>query len=141
MNRRLAITCKTLFSGVALFGLAAPALRAQSGAGKGYTQIPEGAYSIIAEVHAKPGKEDELRTATTPLVKLVRSNPKNLVYFFQVDREDAGHIIFYEVYATKADFEAHNNDSYVKAWFAKLPDLAEGGVKTLRMEVVHASEQ
>ena len=141
MNRLFAITCKTLFSGVALLGLAALALRGQSGAGKGYAQIPEGAYSIIAEVHAKPGKESELRAITIPLVKLVRNNPKNLVYFFQVDREDPGHIVLYEVYATKADFEAHNNDSYVKAWFAKLPDLAEGRVKTLRMEVVHASEQ
>jgi quinol monooxygenase YgiN len=141
MKRRLAITSKPFFAGVGLFVLVASPLRAQSGAGKGYDHIPEGAYSIIAEVHAKPGKEDELRAATTPLVKLVRNNPKNLVYFFQVDREDPGHIIFYEVYATKADFEAHNNDSYVKAWFAKLPDLAEGGVKTLRMEVVHASEQ
>jgi quinol monooxygenase YgiN len=141
MTRILAITSKTFFAGAALFVLTASALRTLSGAGKGYAQIPEGAYSIIAEVHAKPGKADELRNATIPLVKLVRNNPKNLVYFFQVDREDSGHLIFYEIYATKADFEAHNNDSYVKAWFAKLPDLAQGGVKTLRMEVVHASEQ
>jgi len=43
--------------------------------------------------------------------------------------------LFFEVFATKEDFEAHNNMPYVKEWFAKLPDLAEGGVKTTRMEV------
>ena len=139
MTRILAITGKTSFAGIVLFVLAIPLLPAQSGVGKGYAHIPDGAYSIIAEVHAKPGKEDELRAATIPLVKLVRNNPKNLVYFFQIDRDDPGHFIFYEVYATKTDFEAHNRDPYVKAWFAKLPELAEGGVKTLRMEVVHAS--
>lgn len=104
-------------------------------AGHGYAQIPKGAYSVIAEVHAKPGKREELRAATLPLIALVRSDPKNLVYFFQEDRENPGHFIFFEVFRTKEDFEAHNKMPYVKEWFAKLRDLAEGGVKTTRMEV------
>jgi quinol monooxygenase YgiN len=107
----------------------------QTGPGRGYAKIPEGAYSIIAEVHAKPGKREDLRAATLPLIHLVRSDPKNLVYFFQEDRENPGHFIFFEVFATKEDFDAHNNMPYVKEWFAKLPELAEGGVKTTRMEI------
>src|SRR5215475_10611921 len=35
-------------------------------AGKGYTQVPQGAYSVVAEVRAKPGKESELRADTLP---------------------------------------------------------------------------
>ena len=54
---------------------------AEDGPGKGYAQVPQGAYSVVAEVRAKPGKEAELRAATLPLVALVRSDPKNLVYF------------------------------------------------------------
>ena len=111
----------------------------QTGPGSGYAKIPSGAYSIIAEVHAKPGKREELRAATLPLISLVRSDPKNLVYFFQEDRESPGHFIFYEVFATKEDFEAHNNMPYVKEWFGKLSELAEGGVKTTRMEVQPAA--
>jgi hypothetical protein len=38
----------------------------QTGAGNGYAKIPKGAYSIIAEVHAKPGKREDLRAATLP---------------------------------------------------------------------------
>ena len=47
-----------------------------------------------------------------------------------------GHFIFYEVFANKADFEAHNAMPYVKAWFAKLPELADGGVNVMRMEIL-----
>src|SRR5262249_9049256 len=109
---------------------------AADGPGKGYAQVEQGAYSVVAEVRAKPGKEAAWRAATLPLVALVRSDPKNLVYFLQEDREAPGHFIFYEVFANQADFDAHNATPYVKAWFAKLPDLAEGGVKVMRMEIL-----
>jgi quinol monooxygenase YgiN len=109
---------------------------AQDGPGKGYSQVPQGAYSVVAEVQAKPGKEAELRAATLPLVALVRSDPKNLVYFLQEDRASPGHFIFYEIFADRADFEAHNAMPYVKDWFAKLPELADGGVKVMTMEIL-----
>lgn len=101
-----------------------------------YRDIPEGAWSIVAEVRAKPGKEDELRAATLPLVAQVRGDPANLVYFLQEDRAKPGHFVFYEVFATRADFEAHNAMPYVQAWFAKLPELAEGGVTVMQMRVL-----
>ena len=114
---------------------ALPAL-AQDGKAIRYDTVPNGAYSVAAEIQAKPGKEAALREATLPLVDLVRSDPKNLVYFFQEDREKPGHFVFYEVFANLADFEAHNAMPYVKAWFAKLPELADGGVTVRRMAVL-----
>lgn len=109
---------------------------AQEAANVRYAQIPDGAYSIVAQVRAKPGKETELREATLTLVALVRSDPKNLVYFLQEDRAAPGHFIFYEIFATHEDFEAHNAMPYVKDWLAKLPELADGGVQVMRMEVL-----
>jgi quinol monooxygenase YgiN len=120
---------------VALASLAAP-LAAQAGDGVAYAAVPPGAYSIVAEIRAKPGKEAQLRSATLPLVKLVRGDPKNLVYFLQEDRESPGRFVFYEVFASRADFEAHNAKPYVKAWFDKLPELATGGVQVTRMKVL-----
>jgi quinol monooxygenase YgiN len=111
-------------------------VNAQDGPGKGYVQVPQGAYSVVAEVRAKPGKESELRAATLPLIALVRSDPKNLVYFLQEDRESPGRFIFYEIFANQADFEAHNAMPYVKDWFTKLPELAEDGVRVMRMEIL-----
>ncbi len=114
---------------------AAPTV-APSGPGKGYSQVPRGALSIVAEVRAKPGKEAQLRAATLPLIDLVRGDPKNLAYFLQENRESPGHFIFYEIFANPADFEAHNAMPYVQEWFAKLPELADGGVHVMRMEVL-----
>jgi quinol monooxygenase YgiN len=119
----------------------ATAAVAQEGPGQGYAKIPSGAYSIVAEVRAKPGKEVELRAATLPLIELVRSDPKNLVYFLQENREAPGHFIFYEIFANEADFEAHNEMPYVQEWFTKLPELADGGVQVMRMEVLAPNEK
>lgn len=84
--------------------------------------------------------EDILCLAGIPLShKEARaSDPKNLVYFFQEDRESPGHLIFifYEVWTNQTDFEAHNNMPYVKAWFAKLPALADDGVKVTKMRIL-----
>jgi quinol monooxygenase YgiN len=101
-----------------------------------YTKIPEGAYSVVAEIRAKPGKERELREATLGLVAQVRAEPNNLLYFLHEDREAPGHFVFYEIFASKADFEAHNATPHVQAWFAKLPQLADGDVKVVRMEIL-----
>ena len=111
---------------------------AEQGPGRGYAAIPTGAYSVVAEIRAKPGKEDQLREITLPLIDLVRGDPKNLVYFLQEDREAPGHFIFYEIFASRADFEAHNAMPYVQDWFAKLPELADGGVTVMRMEILGA---
>jgi quinol monooxygenase YgiN len=123
------------------FAFAASAsVTAHDGPGKGYSRVPPGAYSVVAEVQAKPGKESALRAATLPLIALVRSDPKNLVYFLQEDRGSPGRFIFYEVFANRADFESHNAMPYVKDWFAKLPELAEGGVKVMRMQILGGLE-
>ncbi|HEV7305593.1 putative quinol monooxygenase [Ensifer sp.] len=134
-------TMRLQASAVLLVGLfATPALSpsalAQEGPGQGYGKIASGAYSIVAEVRAKPGKEAELRAITLPLVDLVRGDPANLVYFLQENREKPGHFVFYEIFANEADFEAHNAMPYVQEWFAKLPDLADGGVTVTRMQVL-----
>lgn len=104
--------------------------------GAHYAQIPGEAYAVVARVQAKPGKEQALREVTLPLIAKVRAEPNNLVYFLQEDREKPGHFIFYEIFASQADFEAHNATPHVQAWFARLPELAEGGVQVTRMEIL-----
>ena len=110
--------------------------RGQDGPGFGYSGIPDNAFSVVAEVRAKPGKENELRAATLPLIKLVRSDPKTIVYFLQEDREANGLFVFYEIFANESDFDAHNAKPYVQAWFARLPELAEGGVHATKMRIL-----
>ncbi|RQH11080.1 antibiotic biosynthesis monooxygenase [Bradyrhizobium sp. RP6] len=120
----------------ASMAMTAPSAVAEEAPRVRYQEIPDGAYSVVAQVRAKPGKEDALRAATLPLIALVRGDPHNLVYFLQEDRARPGHFIFYEVFASQADFDAHNAMPYVKDWFAKLPELADGGVEVMRMAVL-----
>lgn len=122
----------------ALFAVTAMGTAAATPPGTGirYVEIPDGAYSVVAEVRAKPGKEQALREVTLALVAQVRAEPNNLLYFLHEDRESPGHFVFYEIFASKADFEAHNATPHVQAWFAKLPELADGGVKVVRMEIL-----
>ena len=132
---------RTKFKSICVVGLAlatavfVPA-NARDTTGIRYADLPEGAYAVVAEVRAKPGKEKEFREATLTLVAKVRAEPNNLLYFLHEDREAPGHFVFYEIFATRADFEAHNATPHVQAWFAKLPELADGGVKVLRMEIL-----
>lgn len=115
--------------------LAGP-LPAQDHAGLRYGDLPDTAYTVVAEVRARTGKEAALREATLPLVAQVRAERGNLLYFLHEDREAPGHFIFYEIFANQADFEAHNATPHVQAWFGRLSELADGGVKVTRMQIL-----
>jgi quinol monooxygenase YgiN len=101
-----------------------------------YSHIPSEAYAVVAEIRAKPGREDELRKATLPLVAQVRSEPNNRIYFLHEDRQAPGHFIFYEIFASHADFEAHNATPHVQSWFGRLSDLADGDVSVVRLKIL-----
>jgi quinol monooxygenase YgiN len=101
-----------------------------------YDQIPESAYAVVAEVRAKPGKEAQLRAITLTLVARVRAEPNNILYFLHEDRESPGHFVFYEIFATKADFDAHNGTAHVQQWFKQLPELAQDGVHVTKMQIL-----
>jgi len=118
----------------------APAL-ARDDTGVRYAAIPDGAYAVVAEVRAKAGRENEFREATLSLVAKVRAEPNNLLYFLHEDREAPGHFVFYEVFVSRADFDAHNATPHVQAWFARLPELADGGVKVVRMQILGNRDQ
>jgi quinol monooxygenase YgiN len=101
-----------------------------------YAHIPSEAYAVVAEIRAKPGKEDELRKATLPLVAQVRSEPNNRIYFLHEDRKAPGHFVFYEIFASQADFEAHNATPHVQGWFGRLSDLADGDVSVVHLKIL-----
>jgi hypothetical protein len=58
--------------------------------------VPQGAFSVVAEMQQSPTRNPELRATTLPLIAFVLSDPKNLVYFLQEDRESLDHFNTYE---------------------------------------------
>ena len=133
MRRIFPILLSSLLVVGAVSGASTPM---KKGTGIHYADLPAGAWSVVAEVRAKPGKERELREATLPLVALVRAEPNNLLYFLHEDRESPGHFVFYEIFASKADFDAHNATSHVQRWFARLPELADGDVSVVHLQIL-----
>jgi quinol monooxygenase YgiN len=125
------------FAVLALTGPAALPAFAQDHSGVRYADLPPTAYAVVAEIRAKPGKEDELRAITLPLVAKVRAEPNNILYFLHEDHAQPGHFVFYEIFATKADFDAHNLTPHVQAWFKRLPELADGDVKAVQMGILN----
>lgn len=94
-----------------------------------YAGLPDGAYAVVARIQAKPGKEAALREASRRLIPQVRAEPNNLVYFLHEDPAAPGQFTFYEIFASKADFDAHVAAPHVQEWFAGLPGLANGTVQ------------
>lgn len=132
---------RKFLSGITMAALGAAAFSSASAVardtgGLRYADVPIDAYAVVAQVRAKAGKEDALRAITLPLVEKVRAEPNNLLYFLQESRETPGHFIFYEIFATQADFEAHNQTPHVQSWFTRLPELADGGVTVTRMAIL-----
>ena len=72
--RRMQVAFVSLV-GLVLVASSAVANDEKRGPGRGYSQVLGGSYSIVAEVWAKRGKEAQLRTATLPLISLVRGDP------------------------------------------------------------------
>ena len=70
----------TILTVFATLGWMMPA-GAQSGAGKGYSAIPSDGYSVFAEVRAKPGKADELRSVTLPLIAQFAATQESRLFF------------------------------------------------------------
>ena len=100
------------------------------------SELPAAAFALVAEFRAKSGREEDLRALTIPLVAMARSEPTTCLFYLHEDREAAGRFLFYEVYASEADFEAHRAKPHVQAWFGRLPDLTEAGVSVTHLRLV-----
>lgn len=114
----------------------AAAAKAENSAAITYGAIPDGAYAVVAQIRAKPGQEAGLREASRLLIAQVRAEPNNLVYFLHENRDAPGQFTFYEVFASKADFDAHVAAPHVQEWFATLPALADGTVQVTPLEII-----
>lgn len=64
---------------------------------------------IVAALHAKPGKEDELRGDLTALVEPSRKEPGNVAYDLFEDAHAPGHFVFVEHWASAEDQQRHHN--------------------------------
>jgi len=87
--------------------------------------MPESLLTVVAHIHAKPGKEEELRGALLALVAPTRVEDGCVQYDLHVNTESPGKFVFYENWTSKAHLDAHLATPHLKAFGDRRAELVE----------------
>src|SRR5262245_47477197 len=79
--------------------------------------------TVVAHLHANPGKEDELRTALLALLEPTRAEEGCVQYDLHQENGSSGHFVFYENWKSKAALDEHLATPHLTALQARVPEL------------------
>jgi quinol monooxygenase YgiN len=95
--------------------------------------------TLIAYLHAKPEKRDELVALMHSWVAPTRSEAGCVDYHLHDCEEDPNLFVFYENWRTREDFEEHLEMPYLKSFWGRRLDFLTEDVKleffTMRSEI------
>lgn len=78
------------------------------------------ALALIVTHVLKPGHEDAFDALVRRTLEGIRTHePTTLVYVSHTDDAEPRHRVFYELYADRAAFEAHERHEHVRAFLAE----------------------
>ena len=84
------------------------------------------ALTIVAELTARPGKEDALREALKAIIPPTLAEPGCIQYDMHEDNDRPGHFIFYETWENRAIWDgSHNVAPHIRAFQARRDELVE----------------
>jgi quinol monooxygenase YgiN len=90
--------------------------------------------TVIAYMHAKPGKEDELRAALEALIQPTSEDDGYVNYDLHQGVEDPGVFFFYENWESAAQLDAHLAAPHLQHFSSIADDLLdEGGLTITRL--------
>lgn len=84
------------------------------------------ALTVIAQLRARPGKEEALREALTALVTPTSCEPGCVTYDLHVDVDDPASFCFYEIWRSRAEHAANLETAHLQDFAARLDDLLDG---------------
>ncbi|MBV9795594.1 MAG: antibiotic biosynthesis monooxygenase [Actinobacteria bacterium] len=87
--------------------------------------------TVIAYMHAKPGKEGELRAALESLIDTTTAESGCVNYDLHQGVEDPGTFFFYENWESGAHLDAHLDAPHLRDFAAKVDDLLDAGGLTI----------
>lgn len=100
--------------------------------------MPNTYLTVIAEMKAMAGKEEELRRELVQLLGPTRKEEGCINYDLHESHEMPGFFIFYENWTSREHLDRHLASPHLKAFSAKKPVLLEGGVVLHLMKQVTA---
>jgi quinol monooxygenase YgiN len=80
-------------------------------------------FYVVAEIIAKPGKENELRDLLVPFAKSSRKEPGCEVYTLMEVQSEPGRFLTFERWANKAALEVHMTTPEIKEIVPKLESV------------------
>jgi quinol monooxygenase YgiN len=87
--------------------------------------------TVVAEMQAKPGKEDALRRSVLALIEPTRREDGCVQYDLHVHTSDPSRFVFYENWASQEHLDRHAASEHLKNFGAAAADLL---VKPPRVE-------
>jgi quinol monooxygenase YgiN len=85
--------------------------------------------TVVATFQARPGKENELRTALIGLVTPTRREAGCLNYDLHALPEDPAKFLFHENWTSKAHLDAHLQSAHIKALLPRVGELCVASPK------------
>ena len=92
--------------------------------------------TILAQIKAKKGMEEELKQESLALVAPSRSELGCINYDLHQVESDKSLLIFYESWVSKEDFEKHQDMPYLKDWYEKVKTLSTGSPEVTWLEII-----
>lgn len=72
--------------------------------------------TVAAEMLAKPGREEELRTRLLALIEPTRSEEGCIQYDLHQSTEEPGRFFFYEIWESRGHLEAHLKSAHLTSF-------------------------
>ncbi|MFN0166342.1 MAG: putative quinol monooxygenase [Bryobacteraceae bacterium] len=89
--------------------------------------------TVVAEIQAKRGKEDDLRQVLLGLIGPTRQEGGCVQYDLHEDNEAPGRFLFYENWQSREHLNQHAESPHLRAFKARFEDLLEGPIRLLLM--------
>jgi quinol monooxygenase YgiN len=88
--------------------------------------------TVVAEIYAKPGKEDEVRRHLTGFVEPTRKEDGCIQYDLHVSNDERGHFVFYETWTSEEHLNRHSASPHIQAFRAIAADLTTGPTRIVK---------
>ena len=112
----------TLVCALLVVGCAAPSAETQA------LSTPDGALFLTIDLQVDPEKIDEFLAMMIEAAPDTRARDGNRLFDIYVDQDDPGHVVFYEIWDSKAQQEAYIGWRQETGFNARLgPYMVQGG--------------
>jgi quinol monooxygenase YgiN len=82
--------------------------------------------TVVATFQARPGKENELRSALIGLLSPTRKESGCINYDLHASPEESAKFLFHENWTSKAALDAHLQSAHIKALLPHMDELCVG---------------